>query len=416
MPAMSPTMTEGNIASWKVKEGDSFSAGDVLLEIETDKAQMDVEAQDDGILAKITQGDGTKAVKVGTRIAVLAEPGDDLSSLEIPPESEAKPQEGQPRRQDRPSPQEETSGGIDRTEGSESAAEAPPSSKPNADAAAGGAANTAKGPASPTGAKPQKQTYPLYPSVQHLLHERGLSSEDANKIPASGPNGRLLKGDVLAYLGQIDKSYSAAQSQRIDKLGHLDLSNIQLAPKKAPEPAKKAAAEQLPKATPELPIEVALPVDLAAALACQKRLEDTLNIHLPLSTLIARASDVANDDLPRKMTAPSADELFYSVLGSGSTRTPKVSRGHYVPRLSSFGPSIPVSKSTTKPQSDIYDLLTGKKASVSRRPSSSPATAIATPPLNVFTLSVPKAEKDRAQLFLQRMKLVLEQEPGRLVI
>ena len=47
-------MTEGNIASWKIKEGDSFSAGDVLLEIETDKAQMDVEAQDDGILAKIT--------------------------------------------------------------------------------------------------------------------------------------------------------------------------------------------------------------------------------------------------------------------------------------------------------------------------------------------------------------------------
>lgn len=54
MPALSPTMTEGNIATWKIKEGDSFSAGDVLLEIETDKAQMDVEAQDDGILAKIT--------------------------------------------------------------------------------------------------------------------------------------------------------------------------------------------------------------------------------------------------------------------------------------------------------------------------------------------------------------------------
>ena len=56
MPAMSPTMTEGNIASWKVKEGDTFSTGDVLLEIETDKAQMDVEAQDDGIVAKITVG------------------------------------------------------------------------------------------------------------------------------------------------------------------------------------------------------------------------------------------------------------------------------------------------------------------------------------------------------------------------
>ena len=86
MPALSPTMTEGNIASWKVKEGDKFSAGDVLLEIETDKASMDVEAQDDGIVAKIIQGDGSKGIQVGSRIGVLAEVGDDLSSLEIPPE------------------------------------------------------------------------------------------------------------------------------------------------------------------------------------------------------------------------------------------------------------------------------------------------------------------------------------------
>ena len=68
MPAMSPTMTEGNIASWKVKEGDSFSTGDVLLEIETDKASMDVEAADDGVMFKIFAEDGSKSVQVGTRI------------------------------------------------------------------------------------------------------------------------------------------------------------------------------------------------------------------------------------------------------------------------------------------------------------------------------------------------------------
>ena len=56
MPAMSPTMTEGGIASWKKQEGDSFTTGDVLVEIETDKATIDVEAQDDGILAKIIVG------------------------------------------------------------------------------------------------------------------------------------------------------------------------------------------------------------------------------------------------------------------------------------------------------------------------------------------------------------------------
>ena len=82
MPAMSPTMTEGNIGTWKVKEGvlthpssiiqanevgGSFEAGDVLLEIETDKAQMDVEAQDSGILAKILVPDGTQKVNVGKK-------------------------------------------------------------------------------------------------------------------------------------------------------------------------------------------------------------------------------------------------------------------------------------------------------------------------------------------------------------
>ena len=64
-------MSEGNIASWRIKEGDSFTAGDVILEIETDKATMDVEAQDDGLLFKVMQPEGAKGVKVGQRIAVL---------------------------------------------------------------------------------------------------------------------------------------------------------------------------------------------------------------------------------------------------------------------------------------------------------------------------------------------------------
>jgi pyruvate/2-oxoglutarate dehydrogenase complex dihydrolipoamide acyltransferase (E2) component len=93
-------MTEGNIASWKVKEGESFSAGDVLLEIETDKATMDVEAQDDGVMVKIMSQDGSKAVQVGTRIAVTAEPGDDVSSIEIPADEQPKQAEA---------PKEETS-------------------------------------------------------------------------------------------------------------------------------------------------------------------------------------------------------------------------------------------------------------------------------------------------------------------
>ncbi|KAJ2298880.1 hypothetical protein IWW55_004346, partial [Coemansia sp. RSA 2706] len=73
MPALSPTMTQGGIARWEKKEGESFSAGDLLLQIETDKAQMDVEAQDDGVLVKILAAEGAQNVAVNSPIAIVAE-------------------------------------------------------------------------------------------------------------------------------------------------------------------------------------------------------------------------------------------------------------------------------------------------------------------------------------------------------
>ncbi|EGU11786.1 Pyruvate dehydrogenase X component [Rhodotorula toruloides ATCC 204091] len=89
MPAMSPTMTEGSISEWKVKEGEAYTAGAVLLSIETDKATIDVEAQDDGVMGKILVGDGAAGVQVGKLIAILAEEGDDLANIEIPSEEAA---------------------------------------------------------------------------------------------------------------------------------------------------------------------------------------------------------------------------------------------------------------------------------------------------------------------------------------
>ncbi len=80
MPALSPTMEEGNLAKWLVKEGDSVSSGDVLAEIETDKATMEVEAVDEGVVAKIVVPEGTEGVKVNALIAVLAEEGEDASA------------------------------------------------------------------------------------------------------------------------------------------------------------------------------------------------------------------------------------------------------------------------------------------------------------------------------------------------
>src|ERR1700761_8213356 len=76
MPALSPTMTEGTLARWLKKEGDEIKAGDVIAEIETDKATMEVEAVDGGVLGKIRVGDGTENVKVNAPIGVLVEAGE----------------------------------------------------------------------------------------------------------------------------------------------------------------------------------------------------------------------------------------------------------------------------------------------------------------------------------------------------
>src|SRR5689334_15394941 len=81
MPALSPTMTEGNIAKWHKKEGDAVKAGDVIAEIETDKATMEFEAVDEGTLGKILVPEGAQGVKVNQPIAVLLEEGEDKSAL-----------------------------------------------------------------------------------------------------------------------------------------------------------------------------------------------------------------------------------------------------------------------------------------------------------------------------------------------
>jgi len=86
MPALSPTMEEGTLAKWLVKEGDTVSAGDVLAEIETDKATMEFESIDEGTVGKILVAEGTEEVKVGTVIAILAAEGEDASDIEAPAE------------------------------------------------------------------------------------------------------------------------------------------------------------------------------------------------------------------------------------------------------------------------------------------------------------------------------------------
>ena len=97
MPALSPTMTEGNLAKWLKNEGDTVRSGDVIAEIETDKATMEVEAVDEGTLGKILVPAGTEGVAVNTPIAMLLNDGESPSALDgATPESEAGPEARQP--------------------------------------------------------------------------------------------------------------------------------------------------------------------------------------------------------------------------------------------------------------------------------------------------------------------------------
>ncbi len=108
MPALSPTMTEGNLAKWLKKEGDTVEAGDVIAEIETDKATMEVEAVDEGVIGKILIDEGTEGVAVNTPIALLVDEGEDVSSVVIPTSPPVIPSEaggsGQPQAPNQPDP------------------------------------------------------------------------------------------------------------------------------------------------------------------------------------------------------------------------------------------------------------------------------------------------------------------------
>ena len=173
-------MTEGGIAAWKKQPGESFTAGDVLLEIETDKATMDVEAQDDGILAKIMVGDGNKAIPIGTPIAILAEEGDDLSGADALAEQAAneQPEKAEEKSDDKPAeqPKEESK--------EESKKESKPSSPPSQP--------TSTGPAEP------RETIAATPIARKLALERGVPLK---QLKGTGPEGRITKEDVEKYKG-----------------------------------------------------------------------------------------------------------------------------------------------------------------------------------------------------------------------
>ena len=183
MPALSPTMEEGTLAKWLVKEGDTVSSGDIMAEIETDKATMEFEAVDEGTIQKIVVPEGTDGVKVGAVIAILAgedEAGDEAAEQETPKPVEDLTED---------TPEDPNKPGDDK------AAQA---SKPTGDEDHGRPADA--GPASGASASPpaQKpagdgQRVKSSPLARRIASEKGI---DLSALTGSGPGGRIVKADV----------------------------------------------------------------------------------------------------------------------------------------------------------------------------------------------------------------------------
>ncbi len=163
MPALSPTMEEGTLSKWNVKPGDLVEAGDVIAEIETDKATMEVEAVDEGTVAQILVDEGTEGVKVNAIIAVLAEEGEDASSVSASPASTPEP-----------------------------AAEKPTA---DADPAPAPAKEVASTPVAMPSASAGGERIKASPLARRIAALKGIDLS-ALKGKGSGPHGRIVKKDV----------------------------------------------------------------------------------------------------------------------------------------------------------------------------------------------------------------------------
>jgi len=185
MPALSPTMEKGNLAKWLKHEGDKVKTGDILAEIETDKATMEYEAVDDGVLAKIVVPEGTADVPVNQLIAVLAGEGEDVKAAAAGAAKSAAPAKSQaaPSADTRPA-------GAPQGEGAQQTASAQQAAKPAPRPEEGARAPVSKDEAPRTNGQGRLFSSPL---ARRLAKEAGI---DLARVQGSGPHGRVVARDV----------------------------------------------------------------------------------------------------------------------------------------------------------------------------------------------------------------------------
>ncbi|MBX5136043.1 pyruvate dehydrogenase complex dihydrolipoamide acetyltransferase [Rhizobium lentis] len=271
MPALSPTMEEGNLSKWLVKEGDTVKSGDVIAEIETDKATMEVEAVDEGTVAKLVVPAGTEGVKVNALIAVLAADGEDVAAA--------------------------ASGA-----GSAAPAKAEAAPAPKADAApakAEAAPATAPAPAAaPAAASSGGNRTFSSPLARRLAKEAGI---DLSAVAGSGPHGRVIKSDIEAAVAGGGAKAAAAPAAAAP----------QAAAAPAPAAAPKGASEEAVLKLFEPGSYELVPHDGMRKTIARRLVESKqtiphfyVSVDCELDALMALRAQL-NDAAPRKDNAPA---------------------------------------------------------------------------------------------------------------
>ncbi len=279
MPALSPTMEEGTLAKWLVKVGDTVSSGDIMAEIETDKATMEFEAVDEGVITAISVPEGTEGVKVGTVIATLA--GEDEGSAPAP-QAAAKPAAAVPVAAAAPAPA--------------AAAPAPVAAAP---------APVAK-VATPVAAGDRVVASPL---AKRIAADRGV---DLAGVKGSGPNGRIVKADVeAAKPGAAPVAAASAAPAPVASAAVPDFG-IPYAAEKLNN-VRKTIARRLTEAKQTIPhIYLTVDVQLDALLKLRGELNKALEaqgVKLSVNDLLIKALAKALEIVPKCNVSFAGDEL-----------------------------------------------------------------------------------------------------------
>jgi pyruvate dehydrogenase E2 component (dihydrolipoamide acetyltransferase) len=302
MPALSPTMTEGNLASWLKKEGDSVAPGDVIAEIETDKATMEVEAVDEGRLGKIVVPAGTEGVAVNAVIGLLLEEGEEESALEGAADGGADGGNGEAKVAPQGAPPADPA-----------RAESPRTEGPRE-----GAEKAAAGPA-PAGGSGNGSGERIFasPLARRMAEKAGL---DLAALSGSGPRGRIVKADIEAALEKGGADAAPAKEKAAEK------------PAAAPAPAPAAAgapdaphteialsnmrkviARRLTESKQQIPhFYLTVDCELDALLKLRKDLNERpgADYKLSVNDLLIKASAIAIRQKPAVNSIWGGDKLY----------------------------------------------------------------------------------------------------------